>query len=164
VPATRTASSSGAPKSRASRRTVSIPGPIRQLLVTYLGAGLGGTGQSDELIFTTANRHPVRHGRFYGKVFRPAVKRTWPEGHRLHRLRWHDLRHTCAALSLAVSPNLHVVKERLGHESITTTIDIYGHLLPSVDAALMDGLGELFDNAQKNAPDNVVDLQSPGVS
>ena len=39
-------------------------------------------------------------------------------------------------------------------ESITTTIDIYGHLLPSVDAALMDGLGALFESAVK-PPDNV---------
>ena len=146
----------GAPKSRASNRQVSIPSPIKQLLVSYLAspvAGLGGN-HKDSLIFTTINGLPVRHGRFYGKVFRPAVNRLWPESHRLHALRWHDLRHTCASLTLAITPNLHIVKERLGHESITTTIDIYGHLLPSVDAALMDGLGALFESAVK-PPDNV---------
>lgn len=149
----------GSPKSDASHRVVSIPPPLKAMLVTYLSRGhLGGSGASD-LIFTTPNGYPVRHGRFYGKVYRPAVAALWPEGHRLHRLRFHDLRHTCAALSLAVTPNLHVVKQRLGHESITTTIDTYGHLLPSVDAALMDGLAELFNSAQ-TPPDNVRALRA----
>ena len=44
-----------------------------------------------------------------------------------------------------MTPNLHVVKERPGHEDIRTTINIYGHLLPSVDAALADALGAMFD-------------------
>jgi hypothetical protein len=38
----------------------------------------------------------------------------------------------------------------LGHEDIRTTINTYGHLLPSVDAALADGLSALFE------ADNVV--------
>jgi hypothetical protein len=48
-----------------------------------------------------------------------------------------------------------VVKERLGHTSIRTTVDEYGHLLPSVDAALADGLADLFNAAET---DNVVAL------
>jgi hypothetical protein len=36
------------------------------------------------------------------------------------------------------SLRLDVVKERLGREAIRTTINIYGHLLPNVDAALAD--------------------------
>jgi integrase len=71
----------------------------------------------------------------------------------------HDLRHTCAALSLAASPSLHVVKERLGHKGIRTTINIYGHMPPSVDVALADALGEMWD-ATDTAPSNVFDLPS----
>lgn len=40
-----------------------------------------------------------------GRKAWPAVPALWPRGHRLHGLRWHDLRHTCAALSLGVAPN-----------------------------------------------------------
>jgi hypothetical protein len=40
-----------------------------------------------------------------------------------------------------------MVKERLGHEDIRTTINTYGHLVPSVDAALSDGLDGLFTGA-----------------
>ena len=98
---------------------------------------------ADRLLFTSPDGHPVRHGNFYRRVFRPAVKCALPA--ELHALRWHDLRHTAASLSLALTPNLHVVKERLGHEDIRTTINIYGHLLPNVDAALADALGAMFD-------------------
>jgi integrase len=98
---------------------------------------------------------------FYKRVFRPRVVALWPKGHRLHALRWHDLCHTCAALSLSVAPNLVMVKERLGHESIRTTVDIYGGLLPSVDAALSDGLAQLFDGASAPA-DNVPPLRREG--
>ena len=98
---------------------------------------------ADRLLFTSPDGYPVRHGNFYRRVFRPAVKRALPK--ELHGLRWHDLRHTAASLSLAATPNLHIVKERLGHEDIRTTINIYGHLLPSVDAALADALGAMFD-------------------
>lgn len=89
-------------------------------------------------LFTTTRGNLVRHGPFYKRVFRPAPVKALPD--RLHALRWHDLRPTCASLSLAVEPSLHIVKERLGHTDIRTTINIYGHLLPEADAALADGL------------------------
>lgn len=95
----------------------------------------------DAVIFTAAEGGPVRHGLFYSRVFKPAVRRALPSW--LHTLRWHDLRHTCASLSLSVTPNLHLVMERLGHDDIRTTINTYGHLLPSVDDALAEGLGAL---------------------
>jgi integrase len=97
------------------------------------------------LLFTTPSGTPVQHVNFYERVFRPVVVKLWPEGNRLHGLRWHDLRHTCASLSLAVTPNLHIVKERLGHEDIRTTVNIYGHMVPSVDEALADALGVMWD-------------------
>lgn len=51
------------------------------------------------------------------------------------------------------------MKERLGHSSITVTVDRYGHLLPSVDEALADALGAMFEASVNN----VVELQ-PGVA
>jgi integrase len=102
----------------------------------------------DRLLFVTPRGYPVRHNLFYKRVFAPAVAHTLPR--RLHGLRFHDLRHTCAALSLAASPNLTLVKERLGHENIATTIDLYGKRVPSVDAALADAVGaSIFSSAEE---------------
>ena len=60
------------------------------------------------------------------------------------------------ALSLASTGSLHVVKERLGHDDIRTTINIYGHLLPSVDAGLADALDALH---AESAAGNVTPLR-----
>ena len=49
-------------------------------------------------------------------------------------VRFHDLRHTHASLLLAAGVPVHVVQARLGHATIQTTVDTYGHLLPTSDA------------------------------
>lgn len=67
----------------------------------------------------------------------PAIPAALPA--RLHGLRWHDLRHTAAALSLAApGGNLALVKERLGHENISTTTDLYNKRVASVDASIAE--------------------------
>jgi integrase len=161
----------GSPKSEASHRSIKVPAPILSMLAEHMESV---PDDPQAFVFLTKRGKPVRHNQFYKKVFRPVVAGRKAQPARRVRtgngfrvvpakpaipaalpaakagLRWHDLRHTAAALSLAVAPNLHVVKERLGHEDIRTTINTYGHLLPSVDAALADGLSALFES------DNVV--------
>jgi integrase len=133
----------GPTKTHAARK-MTLPRFLCELLAAHLAQPSPGGNGPDDLLFPTKTGKPTRHSLFYRRRFRPAVRVLWPKGHRLHALRWHDLRHTCASLSLAVAPNLHVVKERLGHDDIRTTVNVYGHLLPSVDAALADGLGALY--------------------
>lgn len=102
----------------------------------------------------------MRHGLFYRRVFKPTLvgdegnkdpkkRRKGALPRHLRSLRCHDLRHTCAALSLEVQPKLAMVQARLGHQDIRTTINVYGHLLPSVEAALSEGLTARFNEASK---------------
>jgi integrase len=58
-------------------------------------------------------------------------------------LRFHDLRHTHATLLLSQGCHPKVVQERLGHENITTTLDTYSHVLPTMQEAAADGLDRL---------------------
>ncbi|MFD6195709.1 tyrosine-type recombinase/integrase [Mycobacteriaceae bacterium NPDC060252] len=44
------------------------------------------------------------------------------------RPRIHDLRHTCASWLIQAGVPLPVIQQHLGHESIQTTVDVYGHL------------------------------------
>ncbi|WP_223357364.1 tyrosine-type recombinase/integrase, partial [Streptococcus australis] len=62
----------------------------------------------------------------------------------LKRIRIHDLRHSHASLLINQGEDYLVVKERLGHASITTTIDTYSHLYPSKQKTLANKLDELF--------------------
>ena len=140
----------GPPKSAAAHRTIKVPAQVAGILAAYLGTPTANQDPA-ALVFMTPSGTPVRQTNFYKRVFKPAVRSTLPE--RLHALRFHDLRHTCASLCLSSTPNLHIVKERLGHEDIRTTVNLYGHLVPSVDAALADALDALFTQA-----DNVIQL------
>jgi len=51
---------------------------------------------------------------------------------KLPRIRFHDPRHTHATLALAAGVHPKVVSERLGHASITITLDTYSHAIPAM--------------------------------
>ena len=70
--------------------------------------------------------------------FKPAVK----QANLVSGLRFHDLRHTCAALLISQGRSMEEVKRHLGHSSIRVTSDRYGHLFPEARQALADGLDE----------------------
>jgi integrase len=61
----------------------------------------------------------------------------------LPKIRFHDLRHTAASLMLNNGIPPIVVSRRLGHSKVSTTLDVYGHLLDGMQneaASLMDDL------------------------
>lgn len=62
----------------------------------------------------------------------------------LKKIRIHDFRHSHASLLINQGEDYLVVKERLGHASITTTIDTYSHLYPSKQKDLAEKLDELI--------------------
>ncbi|MCY8413441.1 tyrosine-type recombinase/integrase [Bacillus spizizenii] len=59
-------------------------------------------------------------------------------------IRLHDLRHSHVALLIHQREDYITIKERLGHASIKTTIDVYGHLFPNKQKETADKLDELF--------------------
>ncbi|MCU0269063.1 MAG: site-specific integrase [Acidimicrobiales bacterium] len=122
----------GLPKNGLSR-TVSLPG----FLVAELRAYLVATGyRGADLLFRSERGGPLRHSNFYRRTFRPVAERAgMPEG-----LRFHDLRHTCAALLIAAGAHPKAIQERLGHSSIEVTMDTYGHLYEDADDALAEAL------------------------
>ncbi|QVK21841.1 tyrosine-type recombinase/integrase [Mycoplasmatota bacterium] len=44
----------------------------------------------------------------------------------IERIRIHDLRHSHAALLINLGVDPYTIKERVGHEELTTTLDTYG--------------------------------------
>jgi integrase len=51
---------------------------------------------------------------------------------KLPEIRLYDLRHTCATLLLLADENPKIVSERLGHSTVTLTLDTYSHVLPTM--------------------------------
>jgi integrase len=70
------------------------------------------------------------------------------------KLRFHDLRHTCAALLIAQGAHPKEIQERMGHSTIRLTFDRYGHLFPSLDGRLRDGLEATFRASVGEEPES----------
>jgi integrase len=64
--------------------------------------------------------------------------------HGLRKIRFHDLRHTCASLLLASDNNMKVIQMWMGHSSMKTTADIYAHLDMSAKNTAAVALAHLF--------------------
>jgi integrase len=62
-------------------------------------------------------------------------------------IRFHDLRHTHATMLLLHDIPAKVVSERLGHSTISITLDTYSHVLPSMQQAAAEKLNGLFSVA-----------------
>ncbi len=125
------------PKTERSRRTLVLPPvaveALRRQRVRQAEARLyAGAGWQDwGLVFTTAAGAPI-HGSTLTHRFQARLAAAG-----LDRIRWHDLRHGCAALLLADGTSLRVVMEQLGHSQIAVTANIYAHVVPALlaDAA-----------------------------
>lgn len=63
---------------------------------------------------------------------------------RLPRIRFHDLRHTCATLLLGKGVQPKLVQELLGHATISITLDTYSHVLPGMGDRTASAMEETF--------------------
>ena len=109
------------PKTAASRRTVVLPGSLVDVLAAHLGEW---PAVGDGLVFTSNGGGLLRRTNFRRREWIPAVAATVGEP-----MRFHDLRHTQAAWLIAQGEHPKTIQTRLGHASISTTLDTYGHLM-----------------------------------
>lgn len=118
------------------RRSVTLPG----FLVDELAAQMADRPDDpDALVFTSPGGSTLNHKNFYRRIFKPSLAAAGlPTA-----MRFHDLRHTCAALCIELGAHPKAIQERLGHSSITVTLDRYGHLFPKLDESLTSRLDEL---------------------
>ena len=131
------------PKSEASRRTVSVPG----FLVEELAQHLATFPDDSALVFTAPTGGPIRRTNFRRRAWIPGVETSVGEP-----CTFHDLRHSHVALLIAQGEHPKVIQERLGHASIKTTLDTYGHLFDGLDEAAADRLDATWRAARADAP------------
>lgn len=120
----------GVPKTTKSVRTVNVPKRILNQLDlsgewVFSNSGRGKGRFSDGVVRDDGD--PVRIHNFHPNVWAPAVRRAKAAGLKKSP-RVHDLRHTCASWLIQAGRPLPAVQAQLGHESIQTTSDVYGHL------------------------------------
>ncbi len=126
------------PKTAQSRRTINLPATVETALREHRVRQLedrlasGGRWQESDLVFTTAFGSPL-DGRTVTKQFQRILERAG-----LPRIRFHDLRHTCASLLLAQGVHPRAVMETLGHSQISLTMNTYSHVMPALRKEVAD--------------------------
>lgn len=126
----------GEPKTKASRRTVTLP----DLLVAELRRHLQSYGWPNQRVFTSPQGRLIRWQHWRERVWRPALKAAGlPESVRIH-----DLRHSHVSILIQAGTNVKIVQARLGHSTPSITLDIYSHLFAGADEAAAQRLNDLI--------------------
>jgi integrase len=132
------------PKSAAGRRVVTLGAAMlgklrehreRQELRCRI---VGERWQDNELIFPSSIGTPIEARNLVRSLRQLTRQAGLPE------IRFHDLRHTAATLMLQQGVHPKVVQERLGHSTISLTLDTYSHVLPSLQQDAADKLDSLL--------------------
>jgi integrase len=127
------------PKTKRSRRAVMLPAYLTVLLERARDERLGPeAAASKDLVVLDADGSPM-HPDSLSSGWRRAVHKAGIEP-----VRFHDLRHAHATLMLQEGIHPKVVSERLGHASIGITLDVYSHVLPSMQAEAVQALDHVF--------------------
>jgi integrase len=130
----------GPPKTAAGRRAVSMPATLAEVLEEHLRRPMVARSG---LVFPTPLGEPLRRSNFTRRVWAPATAAVGLTG-----LRFHDLRHTAVALAIRQGAHPKAIQERMGHSSVTVTLDRYGHLYEGLDGTIAEGLDALLRDSR----------------
>ncbi|MGI9861787.1 site-specific integrase [Moorella naiadis] len=140
-----------APKTKGSVRKLSLPPFLVMLLRQYrkeqLEARLkvGDRWQDSDRFFTTWDGRPMSSNtvsNWFGKF----LKR-----HGLPPLPFHGLRHTAATMLINQGLQAKNISSRLGHSTISITMDLYGHYLRSADKEAADRLEQAYQHMKNGS-------------
>lgn len=144
------------PKTKRSRRTINLHDGTVALLLEHRQKGL----MPGELIFSTLTGEPFSTANVLNRYFKPclveaglATIETTEKGTEriVSKFRMYDLRHTHATMLLGANVNPKIVSERLGHASVSLTLDTYSHILPTIQDAAVEALGSALYSEPKVA-------------
>jgi integrase len=132
-----------APKSAKGRRLVSLSPSATLLLQKHKDKQaaqrvvLGIPVEEDDLVFSTPEGKPLRPN---------TITRAWSilaARCGIKDIRFHDARHTHASLMLKQGVHPKIVQERLGHATISVTLDTYSHVAPGLQEAAAAGFDKM---------------------
>lgn len=117
------------PKTPKAKRCISIPDFLYDDIQNYV-AKLYGIEKGDRIFYFTKSALEKEIKRVAEKVG-------------LKPIRVHDLRHSHASMLIEMGFDPLEIADRLGHESVKTTLDTYSHLYPDKDQKLAGALNKL---------------------
>lgn len=111
-----------APKSKLSKRVITMSPALKKALEIHK---IMSPINAHDLVFVNRAGNPMSPDNMVKRYFHAALRLAG-----LRKIRFHDLRHSFCSLLIAQGENIKFIQSQLGHSSIQTTLDRYGHLLP----------------------------------
>ena len=135
------------PKTRNARRAIVIRSrSLKEALELHR---LSAPKSPHHLVFCTKNGTPLLPRNVYRKLQTTLTQAG------LRTVGLHSLRHTYDALETAAGTHAKIIQAQMGHASITTTLDTYGHVFPAPYLNMGTDLDELVFRA-KDAPAQIL--------
>ena len=132
------------PKTSKSRRTIPL-GP--HTIASLKGHRDRSTRKGDDaLVFPNKSGEPLRESKLLERVLQPAAERAG-----LGRVTWHQFRHIHSSLLNDLRVPVKIAQEQLGHASISTTLNIYTHVVDASHRAAIEQVErQLFPTVPKS--------------
>lgn len=140
------------PKTEHGRRSITLSQVTVDALKAHRAYQLevrlkaGARWKEQGLVFPNRDGGYFRRTRLYAIFKKLLQEADLPDD--LTDMHFHDLRHSAATILLSMGVPMKVVQEILGHGNISTTMNIYGHVLPSMHRGAMDEMDDFFRGAR----------------
>ena len=132
------------PKTLKARRTIPL-GPHAVALLKEHRDRSTREG-ADDLVFPNRLGEPLRESKLLERVLQPAAERAG-----LGRVTWHQFRHIHASLLNDLRVPVKIAQEQLGHASISTTLNIYTHVVEASHRQAIEAVErQLFPTVPKS--------------
>lgn len=138
------------PKSARGKRVITLGPQLVATLRRHRAAqaeerlSLGTAWQDGDWVFTRPDGRPL-DPTIVSRQFQKLIREL-----ELPHVRFHDLRHTHATLLLAQNIHPKIVQERLGHSTISITLDTYSHVLPGLQEKAASAFESILDAVDEN--------------
>lgn len=132
------------PKTETSNRTITLPAETMQLLRQYKAwqAGerlrLGEYFQNQDFVFCQDNGNPMHPDSVTDWL------KKFSSRHDLPHIHPHSFRHTMASMLYFNGVDSVSISKRLGHAQVSTTANIYAHIMDEADQRNADILADVF--------------------
>lgn len=131
----------GETKTEASVRDIRICPSLYNLLIKWK---LKSKPNDKNLVFPNSEGNYLDSRNILQRFLYPCLEKA-----EVRKVKWHELRHTHISLLLSRNVAPQVIQKQAGHSTIKTTMDVYGHLMPSVYSSSIDELDKVFKPKRK---------------
>jgi integrase len=135
-----------APKTTRAQRTIPLGPRAVAVLTRHREAAI--RREPDHLVFGNTKGEPFREAKLLQRVLQPAAAQVG-----LGRVTWHQFRHIHSSLLNDLRVPAKIAQEQLGHASISTTLNIYTHVVDASHRSAVEAVEDrLFVELARNGP------------